>query len=143
MRNKDLVFKIVTRKKDMVDKTKNYIWLDVRHKKALYVRNDYKTSGTYGEKRNTITDTRFIVALKRVLACQRHHEDCGVIIKNPDHVGYYVQKSSYKNVGEGAYLKIAIDAHRSHGDTQKLLEIAQNRGTDVHTLLASYDKTRK
>ncbi len=142
VRNKDLVFKIVTRKKDMVDKTKNYIWLDVRHKKALYVRNDYKTSKTYGEKRNQITDTRFITALKRVLACQKHQEECGVIIKNQEHVGYYVQKSSYKNMGEGAYLKVIIDAHRKQGDMQKLTEIAANRGTDVTTLLNSYETSK-
>jgi hypothetical protein len=142
VRNKDVNFKIVTRKKDMTDANKNYIWLDVRQKKAVYVRRDYKTSKTYGEKRHTITDKKFITALKRVLACQKHDEECGVFIKNEDHVGYYVQKSTYKNIGEGAYLKIIINAHRNGGNTQKLTEIADNRGTDTSTLLQSYDVSK-
>ena len=139
VRNKDLNFQIVSRKKDMTDMNKNYIWLDVRTKKSLFIRRDYKTAKTYGEKRNIIKDKEFIIALKRVLSCQKHKEDCGVLIKNEDHVGYYVQKSTYKNIGEGAYLKIIIDAHRKEGNTQKLLEIAENRGTDPATLLNSYD----
>lgn len=143
VRNKDVNFKIVTRKKDMTDQNKNYIWLDVRHKKAVYVRRDYKTSKTYGEKTHTITDKDFLTALKRVLACQKHDEECGVFIKNEDHVGYYVQRSTYKNIGEGAYLKIIINAHRNDGNTQKLTEIAANRGTDTSTLLEYYDISKK
>ena len=104
VRNKDVNFTITTRKKDMTDKNKNYIWLDVRNKKAVYVRRDYKTDKTYGEKRHVITDKEFIVALKRVLACQKHNEDCGVFIPNENQVGYYIQKATYKGIGEGAYV---------------------------------------
>ena len=139
VRNKDVNFKIVTRKKDMTDKNKNYIWLDVKQKKALYVRRDYKTEKTYGEKQHLITDKEFIVALKRVLACQKHNEDCGVFIPNENQVGYYIMRSTYKGIGEGAYLKILINAYKNAGNIQKLKEISDNRGTDLNTLLSNYN----
>jgi len=139
VRNKDVNFKIVTRKKDMTDKNTNYIWLDVKQKKALYVRRDYKTEKTYGEKQHLITDKEFIVALKRVLACQKHNEDCGVFIPNENQVGYYIMRSSYKGIGEGAYLKILINAYKNRGNIQKLKEISDNRGTDLNTLLSNYN----
>ena len=139
VRNKDVNFKIVTRKKDMTDKNKNYIWLDVKQKKALYVRRDYKTEKTYGEIQHLITDKEFIVALKRVLACQKHNEDCGVFIPNENQVGYYIMRSTYKGIGEGAYLKILINAYKNAGNIQKLKEISDNRGTDLNTLLSNYN----
>ena len=139
VRNKDVNFTITTRKKDMTDKNKNYIWLDVRQKKAVYVRRDYKTEKTYGEKRHTISDKEFIVALKRVLACQKHNEECGVFIPNENQVGYYIQKATYKGIGEGAYLKIVINAYKNAGNIQKLKEISDNRGTDLNTLLSNYN----
>lgn len=139
VRNKDLNFTITTRKKDMTDQNKNYIWLDIRHKKAVYVRRDYKTEKTYGEKRRVITDNDFIVALKRVFACQKHNEECGVFIPNENQVGYYIQKATYKNIGEGAYLKIIINAHKNNGNIQKLKEISDNRGTNLNTLLSNYN----
>jgi hypothetical protein len=139
VRNKDLNFTITTRKKHMTDKNKNYMWLDVKQKKALYVRRDYKTEKTYGEKQHVITDKEFIVALKRVLSCQKHNEDCGVFIPNENQVGYYIMRATYKGIGEGAYLKILINAHKNGGNIQKLKEISDNRGTDLNTLLSNYD----
>ena len=139
VRNKDVNFTITTRKKDMTNQNKNYIWLDVRQKKAVYVRRDYKTEKTYGEKRHVITDKEFIVALKRVLACQKHNEECGVFIPNENQIGYYIMRATYKGIGEGAYLKILINAHKNGGNIQKLKEISDNRGTDLNTLLSNYN----
>jgi len=140
VRNKDLNFTIVLRKKDMKDQNTNYIWYDVRHKKALFVRRDYKTSATYGEKRTTINDTKFLLALKRVYDCQRKDQDCGVFIPNENQVGYYIKKATYEGIGEANYLKIIIQHHISNkGDAQVLKEIASSRGTDIKTLLNNYD----
>ena len=143
VRNKDLYFQIVTRKKDMTDKTINYIWLNYRHKKAVYVRNDYKTNDTYGRKTNVLTNPKLLTALNRVLACQKHHEDCGVVIKNPEHLGYYVQQATYNKIGEGAYLKVIVNDARETGNTQMLTEISDNRGTSVNELLKSYDLSKQ
>jgi len=140
VRNKDLKFTIVTRKKDMTDKNTNYMWLDVKGKKIIYVRNSYKTSGTYGSKTHTIKDSDFLTALKRVYACDKRNEKCGVIIgnENDENIGYWISKATYKNIGEGAYLKVIINAYRNGNDFQKLREISSSRGTNLDTLLSNY-----
>ena len=63
VRNEDLLFKIVERKKDTTDTNFNYIWLSPT--KATYIRNVYKTAKTYGQKVNVITDKAFLSALRR------------------------------------------------------------------------------
>ena len=135
VRNLDLNFKIILRKKDAVDKTKNYIWLTA--KKCVYIRNNYKTAGTYKQKINTIFDIEFRHAVKRVVQCQKYGEECGVFLPNEDQIGYYIKKATYQGIGEGAYLKIIIDANR--GNLQKLKEISDNRGTSIKTLIENYD----
>ncbi len=142
VRNKDLNFTIVARKKDMVSKDKNYMWLDARGKKAVYVRNSYKTSSTYGSKSHTITDEQFFTALKNVFNCQKRDDICGVIIGNEgeDNLGYWVSKATYNNLGEGNYVKIIINAYKN--DLQKLKEISTSRGTNLETIISNYDVER-
>ena len=64
VRNEDLDFEIVDKKRDTKDDTKNYIW--IARDKIVYIRNNYKTSKTYGMKMNTIKDKEFITAMKRI-----------------------------------------------------------------------------
>jgi hypothetical protein len=135
VRNLDLLFDIVKRKKDTNDTTKNYIWLSA--KKVVYIRNVYKTAGKYGQKVIIITDPKFMTAIKRIFACQKHNENCGVFIPNPDQLGYYIIKSSYKQIGEGNIMKIVVN-HFRH-DLNKIKEISENRGTSIDTILNSYD----
>ena len=135
VRNQDLNFKIVMRLKDTTNTDKNYIWLT--HKKCVFIRNVYKTEGTYGQKVNTILDVDFRHALKMVAQHQKHNEDAGVFTSGQEQIGYYIKKSTYKNIGEGAYMKIIIDSTR--GDLQKLKQISENRGTSIKTLIENYD----
>ena len=129
VRNKDVNFTLITKKKDATDENTNYIWLTP--KKATWYRRDYKTKGTYKQKTSTITDPKFLTAL-------RHIKRRGLIfIPNEDQVGYYVKKSTYKEIGEGAYMKIIVDHFR--GDLQKQGEIAENRGTNEKTIASNYD----
>ena len=139
VRNKDLNFTIVNRKKDMILKDKNYMWLDVRGKKAVYLRNSYKTSATYGSKTHTIKDMQFFTALKNVFKCQKKDESCGVIIGNQaeDNLGYWVSKATFNGIGEGAYVKVIINAFKN--DLQKLKQISSSRGTNLETIATSYD----
>ena len=129
VRNKDLNFTIVKRKRDAEDEHKNYIWLD--RNKAIYIRRDYKTVGTYGIKTNTIYDVKFLTALRNVL------KKGDTFIPNEDQVGYYVKKATYKELGEGAYMKIMVNAYRD--DLQKLRQLSTNRGTHINTIASHYD----
>ena len=137
VRNKDLLFDIVLKKKDMVDTTKNYMWWNRSLKKIVYIRNNYKTVGTYGVKENIITDPNFILAIKRIMAHQKANELSGVFIPNESQLGYYICKASFNKICEGKTVKIVINHFRNNID--KLKEISNNRGTSVDTLLSNYD----
>ena len=138
VRNKDLDFIITLRKKDTTNKEKNYIWLDNRYKKALYIRRDYKTADTYGEKQSVIKDDKFITALRRIVAHQKHKENDGVFIPNENALGYYIQKATFQELGEGNYLKIIINHHLKNENPHILKEISKERGTDIQTLISNY-----
>jgi len=143
VRNQDLDFTLVLRKKDANDTTKNYMW--VQPKKLTYIRNVYKTAKIitpdgetgYGKKINVITDPKMVLAMKRVMACQKSGLDCGVFIPNKASIHYYLQKATYKQIGEGKYFKIIVNHFRNNLD--KIKEISENRGTDIKTILNFYD----
>ena len=150
VRNQDLDFTIVLKKKDATDNNKNYMWLQNTKGKATYIRNVYKTATIqgsdgqehgYGQKVNNITDKKFIIALRRVLGCQKSGLDCGVFIPNKASIHYYLQKATYKRLGETLYFKIIVNHFRN--DIDKLKEISENRGTDLKTILTSYDINMK
>jgi hypothetical protein len=135
VRNEDLDFSIVKRKKDANDPEKNYMWL--QSGKVTYIRNRYKTANTYKKKVNVITNKQFITAIRRVLGCQASDLKCGVFIPNRSAIAYYIQKATYKQLGEGKYFKIVVNHYRNNLD--KLKEISDNRGTDIKTILSYYD----
>ena len=135
VRNEDLDFSIVKRKKDANDPDKNYMWL--QSGKVTYIRNRYKTDKTYGKKVNVITNKQFITAIRRVLGCQASDLKCGVFIPTRSAIAYYIQKATYKQLGEGKYFKIVVNHYRNNLD--KLKEISDNRGTDIKTILSYYD----
>ena len=135
VRNEDLDFTIIKRKKDANDTTKNYIWL--QSGKVTYIRNRYKTDKTYKKKVNVITNKQFITAIRRVLGCQDSELKCGIFIPNKNAIAYYIIKATYKQLGEGKYVKIIINHFRKNLD--KLKEISENRGTSLNEILKSYD----
>ena len=130
VRNEDLLFKIVTRKRETKDTNFNYIWLSPT--KATYIRNVYKTAKTYGQKVNVITDKPFMSALRQYI--KNGNPD---FIPNADQLGYYIRINTLLNIGEGNYNKIIVNHFRSNID--KLKEISNNRGTNINTILESYD----
>jgi len=134
-RNEDLMFTVVKRKMDCTDLNKNYIWL--RNRVATYFRREYKTANVYGEKIHKITNMKFITAIRRIIGLQNIDDDKAVFVPTESQLGYYIQKYTYKQLGETKYVKIVIDHFR--GDIQKLREISENRGTDLSTLAQSYD----
>lgn len=137
VRNKDLLFEIVQKKKDMTNQDLNYMWLPKHGKKVEYVRQSYKTSDVYGKKSIIITDEKFILAIKRIFGCQKYNLDCGDIIPTESQVGYYVKKMTMDELGEGAYFKISVNEYKN--DLQKLKQMSNYRGTSVDTIISSYD----
>lgn len=60
-----------------------------------------------------------------------------VFIPNPETIAYYVKKMSYEGLGETMYFKIVVNHFRN--DANMLKQISYNRGTDINTILESYD----
>ena len=144
VRNADLVFDFVFLKKDTKNTNKNYLWYSARTKTVHYIRNVYKTAkivksdGTtsgYGQKVIKINDPQFIDVIK--LLAKEHKNERILFIPNPETVGYYVKKMTYENLGETLYFKIVVNHFRK--DPNMLKQISYNRGTDINTILESYD----
>jgi hypothetical protein len=148
VRNADLVFDFVLLKKDTKDDTKNYMWYNARMKRVHYIRNVYKTAkivkpdGTttgYGQKINIIDDPKFVKVLRILAKEQRKADKPTVFIPNSDN--YHIKKVTYEGLGEGNIFKIVVNKFRT--DPNMLNQISNNRGTDINTILTSYDIERE
>ena len=136
VRNQDLIFDIVESKRETLeDPNANYLWIDRKKQMIHYIRNNYKTFKTYGQKVSRIDNERFLVAVKK---CHRQMY-CFPVTTDPEKIGYYIQKMTLNQIGEGACLKVIINHYR--GDIQRLKEISQSRGTNLEVLLTSYNIT--
>jgi len=142
-RNEDVNFELVPFKRDIKEnKDINYLWYSKRAKKATLYRRNYKTAGKYGMKTDTITDPKFLNAIKEIFECRKKGiEGCDVFIPNKENVGYYVMKSTLDNLGETLYNKIIVNHFRNNLD--KLKEISESRGTSLNTLYENYDIDKK
>lgn len=146
VRNADLLFDFVLLKRDTKNTTKNYLWFSSKTKTAHYIRNVYKTAkivkpdGTttgYGQKVIKITDPKFIKVMKILVNFQKQENKPIVFIPNTENVAYYIKKMTYQGLGETAYFKIVVNHFRK--DANMLKQISFNRGTDINTILESYD----
>ena len=143
-RNEDIYIKFVkTRKEAAKDLTMNY--LIVQPKKVIYVRNVYKTAVHYGQKIDVITDKDFRKSILKL----RNRQDYLIENKHknpvpPVSIGSYVMGNTYKNIGEGKYLKVRIADAQTEPDTFSLVkQISHDRGTDLHVLLSAYNISDK
>jgi hypothetical protein len=124
-RNMDLIANVVYDESETND-TDN--WFIVSNDKVIWRRQKYKTFKNYGVKEHTITNEKFLSAIK-----QLSH-----ILKENDNVDRVVKKYT-KNIGgitEGSICKIMLLENQT---AQNYKRISQNRGTDTNTLLTSYD----
>ena len=144
VRNADLIFDFVLFKKDTKTNTKNYLWFNAKTKTAHYIRNVYKTAKIvkpdgeitgYGQKIIKINDPQFIGVMK--LLAKNHKKTPLVFLPNTENIGYFVRKLTYNNLGETMYFKIVVNHYRK--DPNMLKQISYNRGTDINTILESYD----
>lgn len=130
VRNEDLDINIIDKFNTSKENTDlNYLWLDKKKKKVVYIRNKYKTGKTYGQKKHVITDPKFYSAVKQLGQDK--------LIPYSDNVGYYIKKATFQELGEGKYFKIAVLKFK--GDLQKIKQMGDLRGTNVETIINSYD----
>ena len=146
VRNADLNFDFVLFKKDTKDTSKNYLWFSAKSKTAHYIRNVYKTAkiikpdGTttgYGQKIIKITDPNFIKVMKILVNYEKKEQKPIVFFPNTETIAYHIKKMTYEGLGETMYFKIVVNHFRKNANMLK--QISYNRGTDINTILESYD----
>ena len=146
VRNADLNFNFVQYKKDTKDESKNYLWYSARTKTAHYIRNVYKTAKIvkpdgsitgYGQKIIKITDPKFIKVMKILVNYEKKENKPVIFFTNLETIAYHVKRMTYKGLGETMYFKIVVNHYRT--DVNMLKQISYNRGTDINTILESYD----
>jgi hypothetical protein len=146
VRNADLNFNFVQYKRDTKDTSKNYLWFSAKTKTAHYIRNVYKTAKIvkpdgdttgYGQKIIKITDPQFIKVMKILVNYEKKENKPIIFFPNLETIAYHIKKMTYKNLGETMYFKIVVNKFRS--DPNMLKQISDNRGTDMKTILESYD----
>lgn len=111
---------------------RNYLLLRTNPRHVVYIRNKYKTSNKYGNKTHIIDDTNFYTAVRDLY--DRGHEK---LLLNSMH--FDVMRNTFNRIGEGNYLKCAINSIRESGDLNLLKTISVNRGTSYSVLLNSYN----
>lgn len=126
-RNKDLNVTIVKRKMDTKDENTNYLWLK---KKAVdFIRKDYKTKDLYGNKTYTITDPKFIAAVKQ-------YGETNLL--NTNNLAREVKNNTIDKLTESQVNKIFIYSL----PITELSHISQSRGTSLQTLVDRYNPNK-
>jgi hypothetical protein len=136
VRNQDIDCIIVNGKKKTLPPDDNY--LVVYKTKVDYIRRKYKTFKTYGEKKITIKDKKFIIA---VTALNRGDGEPLLITPtgerfNPSSLNTIIQRMTYGEAGEGRLFKLLIDEYKFNDE--KITALAESRGTKKKEIMAFY-----
>jgi len=130
-RNLDLIAKVIhdvdydTTQDDSI----NYLVVYTDHVK--FIRNVYKTKGSYGQKINHITDNKFLNFITKI------PNDTFLLNNNTDTIRKMIKRRTYNGLNETEYLHNVIQKFKS--DANKLFEIEENRGSNIRNLLSNYN----
>jgi len=126
-RNKDLILTIVKSKKETNDKD-NFIVLG--KSQCVFIRNDYKTYYKYGTKTQVIKNLKFMNAISNL----------SHLLKPTDNIDRVIKKvtAGIGSINEGTLAKIVL---KENNTINGLKKVSKNRGTDVNTLINSYNIT--
>jgi hypothetical protein len=136
-RNSNLNLKLV--KELPEEKTENYIVIQPRY--ILLDMNDYKTKKTYGNKQFKDTNKDFRTAIKSLKLDENQY-----IIGNkkndklkPSYVNTVIKKNTIDQLGEQSINKVIVKEYIDRKDFAKLKQLSFSRGTNLNTLLSSYN----
>lgn len=138
VRNMDLNAYIVDKAKDAIDVSTNY--LIVKKTLVEWRINNYKTFSAYGPKIIKIKNKQFIKAIQQLpvntwLLTGTTHE-----LANTSSVGLAIKRMLYDGLSETDYFKIVVrEAKKSPEVIGELQRLSFSRGTDLQTLINSYD----
>jgi len=143
VRNKDVDCLIVNSSSDT--KT-NDNFLVVRKKDVCYLRKNYKTHGTYGDIKMTITSTKLRSAVEKyILSLETDQENFFPLLmkENKERIGedslfLYITNKTLNNMTESDICKVNVASIDREGDLNKLQMLSATRGTSIQTLVSSY-----
>jgi hypothetical protein len=127
-------------KMDELAKDRNHIVLVDGH--AVLTRHIYKTSKSYGTKKNKITSRMFIDKCREYLGDEL---DMPLLTTKtggsipPASFGAYLKKYRLMGLTESQIMKINMQNIAEKGSYNMLRKVSQNRGTSISTLLQEYD----
>jgi hypothetical protein len=124
-RNLDLVAK-VTDNLDDVDNETN--WLFIRKNDVVFYRSKYKTSSTFGMKKNIIKSKRFKFAVSQLKEVLRPEENL-----------YRSVMRITGQISESLMMKMSVCNNNS---LKGIAKISKNRGTSMNTISTNYDCTK-
>jgi len=128
IRNADLIATVVKSKKDTNTSENFFI---VGRKQVTYQRNVYKTSNLYGSKKHVITNPKFHTAISHLNYLLKEDQNIDRIIKNIT--------AGIGSITQSTIVKIVL---RENNTMAGLKKISHNRGTNVTTLIDSYNITK-
>lgn len=126
VRNMDVDVFVVKKKGD-VEEGKNY--LVIQPKKVLYIRDSYKTHKKYGRQEHTITDDRFIKAVKKVGQGR-------LLVGSLQNA---LRKLQIDKLKESDVFKMIIDDAYDKKDTERINELSKTRGSSIPTIKGNYN----
>jgi len=127
------------------DTTKNYLVVVPSY--VTMIRNDFKTSGKYGQKKDRISQSKFKFAVDSFIEergglSQGHLFLLSTGVNAPvldDSVQKYIAHKTLDKIGQSSYNKIIVTEAVKRKDLKKLREISTRRGTSLEILLDYYD----
>ena len=144
-RNKDLDVAFVDNITLSKNETLNTLVVKKTH--VNYIRNNYKTSDSYGRKAYSIKNRKFREAVNNYLEQIGDTNDKYIYLLT-DSKGNHVQEDSIQkiisrttlnNLSTTLYNKVLTTAAVKNGDMDELKTISERRGTTIPVLLQSYD----
>lgn len=136
VRNQDIDCIILNSKKRIMPDNDNALL--VYKTKIDYIRRKYKTFKTYGEKKYTIKDKKFIIAVN---ALNRDNGDPLLITPEGNRfaessLNKIIQRMTYGEAGEGRLFKLLVDEYKFNDD--KINALSLSRGTNKKEIMSSY-----
>lgn len=147
VRNLDLNL-LITRDKNVTksgfQSSINYLYVTSSY--VMFIRNNYKTYKTYGQKRIKISRINFVHACNELLGGE--FEKPLLTLQNGDEIsedsiGRVIQDMTYEKQGEGKYFKINIMDAKKDNNIRRIRELSNNRGTSLEEIFNSYDIDNK
>jgi hypothetical protein len=129
LRNMDLVATVVKSKKD-TNSTDNFFI--VGKNQVIYLRNAYKTADKYGLKSHIIKSKKFHTAISKLNYLLKPTDNIDRVVKNIT--------AGIGHITQSTITKIVL---RESNTINGLKKISKNRGTDISTLIHSYNITKK